>query len=104
MIRLTILYPNTEGATFDLDYYLNTHVPLSKKLQGDAIKSFTADYGIGTGIPDQKPPYLLIANLVYESMDAFIEAFMPHMEVLQGDIPKYTNVEPVIQFSEIKLD
>jgi hypothetical protein len=36
-------------------------------------------------------------------MDAFLEAFMPHMEVLQGDIANYTNVQPTIQFSQILL-
>lgn len=103
MIRLTILYPNSEGATFNVDYYLGTHVPMSKRLQGSALKSFTVDQGFGTGIPDEKPPYLVIANLVYDSMDAFLEAFMPHMEVLQGDIANYTNVQPTIQFSQILL-
>jgi uncharacterized protein (TIGR02118 family) len=100
---LTILYPNTDGATFDLDYYLDVHVPMSKRYQEPALKSFTVDVGTGTGIPDEKPPFLVIANLVYESMDAFVEVFMPHMEELQNDIKNYTNVAPIIQFSEIKL-
>jgi uncharacterized protein (TIGR02118 family) len=104
VIRLTILYPNSEGATFDIDYYLNTHVPLSKRLQSPSLKSFAVDHGFGTGVPDEKPPFLVIANLVYDSMEAFIEAFMPHMEELQGDIGNYTNVVPIIQFSEILLD
>ncbi len=37
-------------------------------------------------------------------MDAFVEAFMPHIEELQGDIKNYTDVQPIIQFSEIVLD
>jgi uncharacterized protein (TIGR02118 family) len=103
MIRLTILYPNAEGATFDLDYYLDVHVPMSKRLQGGAVKGFAVDHGFGTGAPGVAPPFLVIANLIYDSMDAFVEAFMPHMEELQGDIHKFTNVQPIIQFSEIKL-
>ena len=29
MIRLSVLYPATEGATFDHDYYRDHHVPLA---------------------------------------------------------------------------
>ena len=27
-IKIVVLYPNPEGATFDMDYYLATHMPL----------------------------------------------------------------------------
>jgi uncharacterized protein (TIGR02118 family) len=29
MIRMTVMYPVTEGATFDHDYYRDHHVPLA---------------------------------------------------------------------------
>ena len=35
---------------------------------------------------------------------AFLAAFLPHAQVLQGDMPNYTDIEPVMQFSEIKLN
>ena len=34
MIRLSVMYPATEGATFDHDYYRNQHVPLAMKTWG----------------------------------------------------------------------
>ena len=34
MIRLSVLYPTTEGATFDHDYYRDRHVPLAVKTWG----------------------------------------------------------------------
>ena len=34
MIRLSVFYPSTEGATFDHDYYRNKHVPLCLKTWG----------------------------------------------------------------------
>ncbi len=29
MIKISILYPNKKGSRFDMDYYLNTHMPMS---------------------------------------------------------------------------
>jgi hypothetical protein len=31
MIRRNILYPNTPGSRFDLDYYFGTHMPMPGK-------------------------------------------------------------------------
>ena len=31
MIKGTVLYPN-DGGKFDLDYYVNIHIPMAKKL------------------------------------------------------------------------
>ena len=31
MMRFSVFYPTTEGATFDHDYYRNQHVPLAVK-------------------------------------------------------------------------
>ena len=28
-VKFSVLYPKTEGATFDREYYVNTHVPLA---------------------------------------------------------------------------
>jgi len=29
---------------------------------------------------------------------------MPHLKELQGDIPNYTDIEPVVQISEIRIE
>src|SRR4029079_2457545 len=34
MIRLSVLYPKTDGAKFDHDYYCNSHVPLAVSTWG----------------------------------------------------------------------
>ena len=34
MIRFSVLYPTTEGATFDHDYYRDHHVPLACRTWG----------------------------------------------------------------------
>ena len=103
MIRLTILYPNKEGGHFDLDYYVNTHMPMPIEKQGARLKGVTVEHGISGVQPGSSPTYAVICQFTYDSVEAFFEAFMPHAELLQGDIPNYTNIEPVMQFSEIKI-
>lgn len=103
MIKLNIFYPNEEGKKFDKDYYINVHMPLSIKLQGDAIKHVEVDFGFSGGMPGSKPPYIAICNFLYDSFEAFQNAFMPHAETLMNDITNYTDIKTIIQFSEVEM-
>lgn len=95
------MYPNTKGARFDMDYYLSVHIPLAKKLFGSALKEVTIERGVNAGPPDTQPQYLVTARMVFDSVEAFYAAFMPHMVTLRSDVPKYTDIMPLIQISEI---
>jgi uncharacterized protein (TIGR02118 family) len=103
MIRVSILFPNTEGSRFDFDYYLNTHMPMTEKLLALNLKGVTVEQGIAGTTPGSKPAYAAMCHLLFDSIDAFLEVFMPHMATLTGDIPRYTDVEAVIQFNEVKI-
>ena len=103
MIKVTILYPDKEGGTFDFDYYLKRHMPMSIERHGPALRGVTVDRGLSGVTPGSKPTHVAICHLFFDSVDAFVHAFMPHAEVLQGDIPKFTNIAPVIQFSEVEI-
>jgi uncharacterized protein (TIGR02118 family) len=39
----------------------------------------------------------------FDSIEAFTEVWGPAAAELQADIPRYTDVAPVIQFNEVKL-
>lgn len=43
MIKISVLYPNSDGATFDMDYYCNTHMALVRRLLGDVLKGIAVD-------------------------------------------------------------
>src|SRR3954470_16100159 len=103
MIKLSVLYPNQEGKNFDLDYYLKKHMPLSINKFSDSLKGVSVDYGTNGGMPGTKAPYIAMAHFVFDSVGAFVEAFTPHAEILQGDIKNYTDIEPVYQISEVKI-
>jgi len=101
MIKVSVLYPNKPGSSFDANYYLNIHMPLAVKLLGTAVKAVTAEIGISGGMPDQSAPYAAIAGFTCETVQAFTDAFLPNAAALQGDIANYTDIAPVLQVSEL---
>lgn len=103
MIRVTVLYPNGEGARFDNKYYLDQHMPMVKKKLGAACKRVAVEQGMSGAEPGSKPPNFAICQLDFESVDAFQSAFAPHAGEILGDIPNYTSVQPTIQVSEVKM-
>ncbi len=36
MIKFSIFYPNEEGKKFDMDYYINSHIPMVMEKLGGA--------------------------------------------------------------------
>jgi len=101
MIKVNFFYPNTEGSKFDLDYYVNTHVPLAKECFGTALKGISIDSGISSVMPGSRPPFHAIGTVLFDSVESFYEAVTPHIETLRADAQKYSENEPVIQISEI---
>jgi len=100
MITVSVLYPNSDGVKFDMDYYLNKHMALLSQRVGSALKGYVVDKGVTGGAPGSKPTYYVMLHLKFESADAFGKAFGPHAAEIMADIPNYTNVQPVIQISD----
>ena len=55
----------------------------------------------GPSAPDSPPTYVAMGHLYFDTVEEFQSSFGPHAETIMADIPNYTNVEPVIQVSEI---
>lgn len=93
MIRLSVLYPATEGATFDHDYYCSKHVPLAEKAWG--IDGAEIDKGVDG-------PYVAAVHFTFESMEAMGEAMASEgTGEVMADLANYTTIVPVLQTSEI---
>jgi len=103
MIRVNVLYPNNPGSTFDMDYYLSKHMPMVKQKMGAALKGMTVDQGLNGGLPGTEAAHCVIASLMFDSLEAFERGFTPHAAEIMADIPRYTNVTPAIQVSEVKM-
>ena len=103
MIRVTVVYPHTKGSRFDISYYCKTHIRLVQKLTGSALKGVAVEHGIAGGTPGSPAPYLAIGQVQFDSVEAFQASFGPHAQEIMADIPNYTNTQPIIQISEVKL-
>ena len=103
MIKVTILYPNTPGARFDFDYYVKTHMPMSIRLLGPRIRGVSVERGIEAAEPGVPAAFVALCHFTCDSRQAFEAAFLPQAAVLQGDMPNYTDIEPVIQINEVLI-
>ena len=99
MIKVTIMYPNGEDKTFDMDYYVEKHMPMLADLFGNAMKKYEIDEGIGGRTPEDQVPFIAIGYLYFENLSDYRESFGPNAEKILNDIPNYTNIQPTVQIS-----
>jgi uncharacterized protein (TIGR02118 family) len=103
MIRISILYPNKKGSQFDVRYYVETHMPMVIELLSahPGFKELSVERGVGGIVPGSEPTYIAMCHFLFNSIEDFLAAFMPNAAVIKGDMPNYTDIEPIIQFSEV---
>ncbi|HEY5439588.1 MAG TPA: EthD family reductase [Acidimicrobiales bacterium] len=93
MIKLTILYPTTEGATFDHDYYRDSHVPLC--LATWHLPSAEINKGVDG-------PYVAAVHFNFDSLDDMNAALaLEGTGAIMADVANYTSINPVMQIDEI---
>lgn len=103
MVIVSVMYPAGEGASFDVDYYLKKHVPMVGARWKDCglreAKVLRGSSAAGGGAP----AYSIMALLSFDSAAAFQQAVERHGPEIIGDIPNFSNVEPVIQINDVLM-
>ena len=93
MIRLSVLYPKTDGAKFDHDYYRDSHVPLAVSTWG--CERVEIDKGLDG-------PFVAAVHVFFPSTDAIASAMGAEgTGAIMADVANYTDIQPVMQTSEI---
>jgi uncharacterized protein (TIGR02118 family) len=93
MFKVTVLYPSSEGSTFDMDYYREKHMAIvNRVMRPERVEIDRAVDG----------PFMAIGHFYFPSQEA-MQAGMggPDIGDAMADVPNYTNVQPQIQISEI---
>jgi len=98
---MTVTYPAKAGKRFDLNYYIETHVPLCARL-------FTG-YGYhghvlrlnGGAQPGVGGAYLAEVDFFFESDEHLMKAIDEQGGAVQADVAHYTDIEPQISFADV---
>ncbi|MGO4378188.1 EthD family reductase [Pseudoduganella sp. RAF53_2] len=104
MIKVSVMYPYAAGARFDHAYYREKHMPMLKQRLGDACLYYSVDKGIADGAPGTGPVYVAKCDFFCTSVEAYQAARAPHAQEIRGDIANYTDIQPVLQISEVVVE
>ncbi|KAK7542060.1 uncharacterized protein J3D65DRAFT_599864 [Phyllosticta citribraziliensis] len=100
-ITLTVFYPADPDATFDHDYYVNTHMPMAEKLWRPMGMLGYRTFKIQSPTPSgDAAPYSVVTIVEFSSAAAWEEAFKLAPEHLMPDIPNYSNKPPLFFVGE----
>lgn len=102
LFKVTILYPNGDDKTFDMDYYEKKHMPMVAGFIGKNLKFYEIDKGISGRTATDKVPFLAIGYFYITDVAEYNKAIAQNRDAIISDFKNYTNVQPVIQISEIK--
>ncbi len=103
MIRVTAFYENRPGSRFDMAYYCDRHTPMVMARLGEACRGVTIDEGLASAEPGVPAPYVAIAHFLFDSVETFQAAFAANAEAIFADLPNYTDIQPVIQISNVRV-
>jgi uncharacterized protein (TIGR02118 family) len=103
LIKVSVFYPNTTDCKFDMNYYVNRHMPMVQQKLGAACKSMAVEGGIAGGAPGTPSRYVAMGHIYFDSTDSYLAAFTPHAPAIMADVPNYTDIEPIFQISEVKM-
>ena len=96
-MSLNVVYPNHEGARFDMNYYRSTHIPLAMKVMKAAAVMLIE--GVPNG--DAPTPYVMIAHFRFASADALKAALAnPAMADVRADVAKVTDIKPTVMLGK----
>ncbi len=103
MIKVSVFYPTQNGSKFDMDYYCKSHIPMVQQKLGAACKGVAVEHGLSGAAPGSRPAFVAMGHLYFDTPEAFETAFGPHAQEIMADIPNYTDIQPKIQVSEVKV-
>ncbi len=96
LILTSVLYPVTDGANFDHEYYNATHIPLAMEIWGVDASHVEVEKRVDG-------PYECIARFRFADMEALGAALgAARTPELTDDVVNFTTITPVFQISEVQ--
>ena len=102
MIKVTVLYPNEEGKSFNFEYWSGPHMEIvHRSLDSMGLQKSELEKGVSAADPNAPAPFLAMATLYFNTTDEVHEGFKTHGREILGDIKNYTDISPQFQISEV---
>ena len=96
-MSLNVIYPNHDGARFDMRYYRDTHIPLVMKV----MKADDVILIEGVPMGASAAPYAMIAHFQFASPEALKAALdNPRMAELRADVATFTDIKPTVMLGK----
>lgn len=100
MFCASVAYPIQQGHTFDFDYFANKHAPLFAGYLGDNCVRFEVHKSLAS--PGAPPPsFFGVAYFWVKSGEDFGAKLAQYSKEIYLDIPNFTDIEPIRQWSEV---
>ena len=100
MICVSAFYPGAGESRFDMQYYLEQHVPLvGRLLQPFGLKKMEVDEGLAGGLPGTPANYKIIFRMYFDTLENFQTALSTVGNDIFADIPNYTDIPVELQVS-----
>jgi uncharacterized protein (TIGR02118 family) len=92
-MSLNVIYPNHDGARFDIRYYRETHIPLAMKV----MKANAVILIEGVPMGGAAAPYVMIAHFQFASPEALKAGLdNPGMAEVRADVATFTDIKPTV--------
>jgi len=102
MFKVAILYASGDDKTFNMDYYEQKHMPMVAGFLGKNLRFYEIDKGISGRTPNDKPPFMAIGYFYINDVAEYNKAIAQNRDAIVNDFKNYTNVQPLVQISEVK--
>src|SRR5436190_21645206 len=71
MIKVSVMYPYSEGARFDHVYYRDRHMPMVKARLGSACAYYTVEKGLASRAPGAPPAFVAMCAFICDSVEGY---------------------------------
>jgi uncharacterized protein (TIGR02118 family) len=99
-VTVHVLYPISDGVTFNHDYFAETHLPLVRQhFSPHGLIDVTASKGLAGGA-DTPPSYFAITTMLFPDQ-ASVHAALGAAEPVLADVLNYTNCHPEVLIGSV---
>ena len=79
-------------------------MPMVKARLGSAYAHYTVEEGVAGRAPGSPPAFVATCAFICDSAEGYEAAIQEHRAEILGDLANYTDIAPVLQFSEVVVE